>query len=346
VRHFVLAAGVNYDKLQLNDSFKHCLRPRTEWLVSRHHKQDDLTFTLFDFTRGLTTQLLVPRKGPRKERPLDPRFKRVTADSYDQLPTRVRFKDFQPDVMSIVDIYDFIEELGASDQARSLFELSIFSHAFAEGPICVNSDDDRQRKNADGSYTRLVNNERDPDDKDARVIDFLPTNRRLPEFQQAFNPDAMIRMWGCLHTLPVVALFKAIFASRDYKSKGLKDDQILTIPLRTELKTALSESRIKDFVKDAGLVIPFGRLRRVFYGELTSCYNDLIARMAKIPTYGGVPGTGSDFNHNNGAAPMVIVQKGSHNTQTLDFYRNYLNVTLEASTNYALFTPTPRPFPK
>jgi hypothetical protein len=345
VRHFVIASGVNYDKLRLNNSFLDALKLRSEFLVHQHRGQEELTLTLFDFTSGRNTQLLVDRQGRRKEKDRGLNFKRVTQSSYEQKNGQIRFKDLQPDVMSIVDVYDFVEDIGAGDDHHSLYELSVFSHAYVDGPIVVNSRDDQERTNPDGTRTHLTGNERDPDDKDARAgKDFRANNRRLTAFQNAFSPDATIRMWGCLHTPYVVELFRVLFKHKDYKERGVKDAQPIKLTLDKNLRVQLQSTTLKRGLGGEGWSATFGDLRRFFHGELVGCYNAWIAMGAKTKTYGGAPGAGADFGR-DGAAPMRIVLEPSHNKQIRDFYREYLHVEFDSQTNYALFPPQYRPFP-
>lgn len=62
MRHFLLAAGVNYADLRLNSLFLDCLKLRTEFLVQQHRGKVELTLTLFDFTSGRNTKLLVDQQ--------------------------------------------------------------------------------------------------------------------------------------------------------------------------------------------------------------------------------------------------------------------------------------------
>ena len=93
-----------------------------------------------------------------------------------------------PAVMSIVDVYKYIIDAGAT-RPRTISELHFFSHAVADGPILGNSLD----FNSNGSA-------RDPLDVDARVKDFSPDSligKAGKQFSEAFALDARTFIWGC-----------------------------------------------------------------------------------------------------------------------------------------------------
>src|SRR5213079_1861857 len=90
--------------------------------------------------------------------------------------------------VSITDVYH-----SARNAPRgSLLELSIFSHAFVDGPVLFNTF-------ADPALTT-----RDPDDTDGRAaIDFQANMgetgqaNALEEFRKAFADTGVFRIWGC-----------------------------------------------------------------------------------------------------------------------------------------------------
>src|SRR6266511_955136 len=113
-----------------------------------------------------------------------------------------------PDTMSIVDVYRSIRGAPAS----SVLELSIFSHAFAEGPVLVNTFDRVPPPFPDGSPQRTWT---DPIDRDGRArTDFFPNmgedpnvssagpvkrggKNALNEFKAAFDSRGSFRVYGC-----------------------------------------------------------------------------------------------------------------------------------------------------
>ena len=90
--------------------------------------------------------------------------------------------------LSIVNVYHSIQKAPVG----SVLELSIFSHAFVDGPVLFNT-------NAEPGSDR-----RSPLDTDGRAaIDFQPdmgetgNTNALTKFRQAFAPTGSFRIWGC-----------------------------------------------------------------------------------------------------------------------------------------------------
>src|SRR6266542_3580863 len=94
------------------------------------------------------------------------------------------------EALSIVDVYHSVRKAPRG----SVLELSIFSHAFVDGPVLFNT------SATPGS------NRRTPGDTDGRAaVDFQPdmgesgaaNTKALEEFRGAFAPTGSFRIWGC-----------------------------------------------------------------------------------------------------------------------------------------------------
>lgn len=102
-------------------------------------------------------------------------------------------KRYLDDSISIKHVYDYIADIGSSAPG-ALRELHIFSHAWAGGPVLVNTDE-APAYQPGGADEGL----RDPNDKDPRLKDFDLVNMpRLRDFKAAFAADAIAKIWGCL----------------------------------------------------------------------------------------------------------------------------------------------------
>jgi hypothetical protein len=95
--------------------------------------------------------------------------------------------------ISIVDVYHTIRKAPPG----SVLELSIFSHAFADGPVLYNTF---------ASDDSILHKRRDPDDTDGRAdVDFqanmgesgAANTKALDEFKNAFHKEGAYRIWGC-----------------------------------------------------------------------------------------------------------------------------------------------------
>ena len=98
-------------------------------------------------------------------------------------------------------IYDIIVKIGEND-SNTLVEASIFSHAYWEGPILVNS------------------NASDPIDIDMRISDISPSIFNFTHFKNAFKTDGKFKIFGCQSHPPFNYLLKAIMKNSKYKKNG------------------------------------------------------------------------------------------------------------------------------
>jgi len=328
---FVLVSAANANDLMLNKSFYYCVQPRQDYLFSKYRGKDDLVLTWFEVTSGLCQQVTMDRKGKRSKLATLKRFKPVTRASYERRGKGWAFRDGQPDIMSIVDVYRFVED----QVAHSIFEVSIFCHAWEGGPVIVDSYDDRHYKDASGKTVWIRDEARDPDDKDGRTRDFEPVNRNLAKFQAAFNPEGAIRVWGCNHTDRDVDLFKRLFLHKEYRRTGMKDSQALVLHLPSKYDSEFTTRGLP--VTKGRLACTFGELRHYIEREFNSCYNAKAARGAGVKAYGGAPGNGSDVG-GKGGFPMYIVATPGHNLQIIEFYKKYLGVKFDVA-SFAEFAP-------
>ena len=329
--HFVLVSAANANDLKLNKSFYWCVPSRQQFLFARYKRKDELTATWFDVTSGLCQQRVMDKAGKLDSWKTVKRFQPVTAKSYAPLGDGWEFRPGQTDIMSIVDVYRLVEE----QPKHTVFELSIFCHAWEGGPVLVNSDDDRSYKDAAGKRIWIRDEARDPDDKDGRARDFLPINRNLAKFREAFNPAAEFRIWGCNHTDRDVDLFKRLFRHKDYRRTGMKDEVALQLVLPAKYDTEYTSRGLP--VTSGKLSCTFGDLRRYFAGELKSGYNATAASGAGVKVFGGAPGNGSDFGR-TAEFPLIIVSTKGHNRGIIDFYREYLGVKFDAA-SFAEYPP-------
>ncbi|WP_257455891.1 hypothetical protein [Archangium lipolyticum] len=123
-------------------------------------------------------------------------------------------KRYLDNSISIKHVYDYIIELG-SKAPGALKEFHIFSHAWAGGPILVET---YEAPLYDDGGARAA--QRDPNDKDPRLKDFDPINMpRLKEFKAAFASDAIAKVWGCMATTIYRNLIRAIALAKSDTEK-------------------------------------------------------------------------------------------------------------------------------
>lgn len=306
-------------------------------LISKHISEEDNIFILFDFRSGAVEKIIANKSKITKPKVID-KFEPITKKSYAKNKQGdIRFRDNQPNVMSIVNVYDFIEEIGQNEKG-TLFELSFFSHSWLEGPILVNSEDDGFHTGPKNEKIKIVLAERDMDDKDGRFqIDFLDS-KMVSNLRMAFNKEAIIWNWGCLHTEWMVTFFRTLFSEPSYMEHGLVDNQKFNITVTKDYLGLFKYFfKKKDITLNKRVELTFGEIKAMLIICLDHCYNMVIAEKTNIKTYGGLPGTGSEFF--NGTS-MRIATSPPHNKKILSFYKEYFNIEFDnEGLNYGIFYP-------
>jgi len=155
---------------------------------------DDATVvTFFDFKTGDRLRMVKGSSGWfEMDRVLQGTVK--THLGYYKAPASMQ-KRYLDDSISVKHVYDYIADLGAK-ASGALREFHIFSHAWAGGPILLETYEGPMY-DAGGALEA----QRDPHDKDPRTKDFDLVNMpRLNHFKAAFAPDAVAKIWGCMDT--------------------------------------------------------------------------------------------------------------------------------------------------
>jgi hypothetical protein len=166
------------------------------------------------------------------------------------------------DYLGARDIYQYLSDVGAA-RPRTVADFSIFSHAWAGGPILFNT-------LSGPASTRLES------DLDMRAIDFLPENNsswsKLPE---AFVPGGNIHVWGCYATILYNQMATYLNRTKPDTKDAFqwKDGSIAIALARPEVVRILNEA-----------IDPHSYMKQA-------------ARYARCPVYGGPPGYGSEWVH-------------------------------------------------
>lgn len=284
----------------------------------------DITVTILDVTAGTATVSAVERDSqgkPVRIATSRQSHRAVTAANYSSgLGEGARFDTHPEGRMSIVDLYAAVRAVGAGKATKgTLLEVSIFSHAFWEGPILVNSDD------------RRGNGRRDPSDKDGRVgKDFKRENMsaaHLAEFRAAFASRGTWWNWGCLAAgayLQVVHQFINSPAYRKAPAGQLKD----TDRVRFSFSQAWAEEHYGDddlFFPQATRAMTRGQavfkhldfertvkqVKDMLRRGVRACYHSAVANASGVPVCGALLGTYASFEDRDPRIklPLMLVPR-------------------------------------
>jgi hypothetical protein len=355
MKQYVFVAGFDFEFHGLD--FRKVSDYRVKFYIKQNRAKEDLKFHIFDFRKGEVLEITYTASTRETKEIVKAQYDRITKYSYYSYKTEegkieFRFKPGQMGTLSILDIYDAVRKIGENSPS-SLFELSFFSHAHFDGPVLVNSYDDRILTPAisrvGGLYVlqgnrNLPSTQRDPDDKDPRqAFDFIaPTmdTISLSNFTNAFNREGHIWIWGCNWGKGVLHyLLSRIRKSSGYRQKGLTDWDFLMLTTLHESQVDLLEKGLKnlqhareykgqfnDMFKDRrNIYMPFGFLIAFFCAYVASTYASAIAKAAKIKTYAGAPGVGADFVNKH--QEMAVASPNFK--PDIVFYNNYLKLQLD-----------------
>lgn len=203
LKQYVVVAGVEYpghkNNYRLSDLFSAFASQHIVNILSTVNKQEVINIINIDIYKGkITTTRYV---GGTKEN--------ENIKQYDKLKMEVNYKNKYPyfdfngkNIINKNDIYDIIGNI-ESEEPDTLMEFNIFSHAYYQGPILVDSVDP-------------IN---DPaNDNDLRITDLA---RLSSNTKKAFHANGFIKIWGCNFS-PV----QNQFLSRLRKGNGLQENII------------------------------------------------------------------------------------------------------------------------
>ena len=267
------------DDLQLGYSYQSGKKKSITKVIT-----DSTLVTMFDFESGNRTRWLKGRKGWHQ---LDVVLQGTVATHTGKYSTPANVqKRHDDDSMSIVHVYEYVADIG-KNTAGALLRFDIFSHAWAGGPILVNTNQDAEFSSGGARET-----ERDPGDKDGRLKDFSAVNMpRAADFKAAFGATAVGKVWGCFATTDYRKLVRAAAKASD-KTKKLK------IQLSSG-EIEATANQIKDYFKNT---------------LLPGSYMGLLSGASGVGVWGAPLGLGANL-HSVGKRNYMHIEPSSFPTE-------------------------------
>jgi hypothetical protein len=217
-----------------------------------------------------------------------------------------------PKVLSIADVYAYIEGFARSGKQGALRELHFFAHAFnvllnrySGGPILINSVDDPRRT------------DRHPLDKDARAAkDFTKSTMDPAAFAQAFSASAQSFVWGCNFQRGFIRQF-VYQISRHRRTlaagKPMKISYTMDWGNEGEFRVRLGLSNTAS-VKNVS--VDLAMIDNVLRHTNDATYMKKLATASGCPVIGAPPGTYADYD--SGGSPLKLM----HIPMTKDPFRD------------------------
>lgn len=285
-QHLLFVAGYDYEhktayyKSYCENRIKRILKANKGSEIDNNWK-----FTLFDVGKGLQQEYQIVNK--RRQWVTVKNFTAVTAANY----TGKVFTKNPTGVISITDVYNFIIELGKNEPG-TLEEFNIFSHAWAGGPILVNSSEKPP-------FDNPLNNKRDPDDKDARWKDFEPENMpNIKLFQAAFSSTGKSWIWGCLFAKSPHLVLHQLFKNKHFSFSKSQDSDMFSFSFSRKDADKIYPIDNVFFPNISANTLKFNRslaaIKAFLKSRIESSYCHTLAGASKRICMGGFPGTYSE----------------------------------------------------
>jgi hypothetical protein len=253
--------------------------------------------------------------------------------------------------LSIVDVYNHV----LASPPGSVVELSIFSHAFARGPILLNTKDDDK-----DTYDK-PHGKRDPKDVDGRLKDFGPEEMppdKMKKFRAAFGAKPVLWIWGCDGESRCWDVYQELRKSPSWKKtpSGKHDPGIRVRLTLKRGQVALWHSEEPGLFPDVSGTpaenekpytweVTLRDIAAAFRRGLAKVYMAGLANAARSPSIGALPGTTAVFKARDGLMEIA------HNRATqqddfsglVRFYCDYVGVRTDPEGRlYGIFDPPPK----
>lgn len=234
-------------------------------------------------------------------------------------------KDATKDI-GILDLYACMHESGTV-APQSVKEVSIFSHAFVQGPVLFNTDQD------EGGNDFTGRPERNPLDIDGRGKDWdaAHTMRALPGVKNALASDGFFKVWGCnafrvLHSI--------IDASVAKLAPGFDETKLFTANITFTSVRQIGHDLKKVDVSERTTIRHL--LLRDVQDQFNQSYTLAAERFLGRPAFGALPGTGSIHPQDTKTKDFRMeIEPG--NDRVLTFYQHELGATLDDDGRYGRY---------
>jgi hypothetical protein len=234
-------------------------------------------------------------------------------------------------------IYNLITDIGTNNPGQ-LKEAGIFSHAYYDGPILVNT--------YDSSFTQYATYlAADPNyaDIDCRKTDAAGLD--AAKFKAAFASDGVFKVWGCNANSLLNYFVKKVISSPLYKSDGTTADATeLTINDATfgGVKVSAEYSAFITSVNNTTgkIKITMGNVKKALASKYLNTYAAKMAETLDITVQSALPGTYASIGmHVTGeSAANDNIFRISHDTKAnVNIFEKYLSIDI-GELKYGLYT--------
>jgi len=351
MKNFIIVAGVDYHPVSENkrgtDFLHYCNKYYQKTYLKEKISREDLFFYIVDIKRGKINLIThnydsstnVYTKKTLAYKTFDP----VTSSNYFDL-LKNGHKYFHRNAGNIISkftIYNLIELIG-KDNPATLNEVSIFSHAYFDGPILVNSLFQNTNYLDYLNPTKLidvVSLGRDPNDYDMRRWDFydfysrVSNNKKISLLKAAFAQKGLVKIWGCSFPKLLNYFLSKIRKNNSFKPSGLKNNvkfEFTPYTLKIEIIDFINLTLNKNFKKSDIIYLSFLEIKTIFCNQLTLTYSSIGSKLIDKNFQAAIPTTFADI--------YPIFKISSKTIKNVEFYKNYFDIKTD-NLNYGIYEP-------
>lgn len=362
MRRYLFCAGMDYFHPTSREYPTYADRRATQ-LAMAAPRGEALRFDIFDFARGTQTiRRVIWNNGKRIESRKEKKVARPVDIARDmekgpRTPHGVMhiLKDGRHDLMSIMHVYKAGIAIGM-EEPKTLHEFSLFSHSYEEGPILLNSNNDRMLAVPPRGATaaqiqalKIRGSMRDPDDKDCRAqYDFVPPTlgeAELAAFRNAFAQRGQCWVWGCTFEDSANTLL-SVFRRALLNRKDFTSNPTIIVKLRTkeEVDNVLV---FQDWLNLDPTVlrrklefrIDYSAFKHLLWRKLTSTYPYAAAVGLRVPVIGAAYGTFAEPEGTQG-----LMRVSGTTGANVSFYKSHFGMKTDSEgRNYFVFNHDMKP---
>jgi hypothetical protein len=319
-KQYVLVSGLFYpddhNNYKLSGSFNEYAKKYSKKIIKARNKEDIIIIDV-NILEGLVKRTEYIGNNPAKESITT--FDKVLEINYKKLTNR--FLNEGKKIISKTDIYKLVEEIGVN-MPNTLEELNVFSHAYWNGPILVNTVEDK------------------PDDHDMRRNDIILGLIDSKKFKNAFTSTGMIKIWGCSFPTSTNALFSKFRNNKSYSPiKTIPDSTKFTFQpdtfwyypegekpkdLITQINNVLRTTyKVTDLIE-----LTFLQIKKILIRNYLDVYAGVMAADFGIKVQSALPATYAEITPDFHIAPSTLAN--------VTLYKKHLDVQLGES-NYGIY---------
>ncbi|WP_296142953.1 hypothetical protein [uncultured Flavobacterium sp.] len=344
-RKYVLVAAVNFHENVLLGNFSKHAESYMLKKTATFKEGEMNTFILVNMGKGEIITYEYKGKNKIKETPELPKYDPIIDSDYyagiHPNPQYARNRFFDPmskKCISKYTFYDMVEKIGIDDP-ETLIELNVFSHAYFDGPILVDS------------VQRTGSN--DPKDFDMRRTDISSYYANDPikkdNFKKAFhNTQGIIKLWGCSFPRDTNALYsklrkdknkiyqnstpindtdKLVYPKNHFWFMPSKSDNTPLLdstgkPVQIDLTNQINGSLRTTYKVDAEIELTGLQIKQFMSYQYYAVFASFAAESFDIKIQAALPATYSEFN------TKEFTGVSSNTFNTVKMYEVHLDVKI------------------